>query len=113
MYLITKLFAVDKYGGLVRVAVKRYIYGMENEVTTAEAAQILGVGPRQILWYHAHGLLAGRRIGERLLVFRRADVEAFEKPKKTGRPKRQSARATETARPKKGSGKVIEKTNGK
>jgi hypothetical protein len=66
---------------------------MEVEVTTAEAALIMGVTPRHVRWYHTQGLLHGRQIGEAfskrppLLVFRRADVEAFVKPKKTGRPK--------------------------
>ena len=57
------------------------------EITVAEAAKILGVGPRQVRWYREHGFLVGRKIGERLWVFRRDDVEAFVKPKKTGRPK--------------------------
>jgi hypothetical protein len=64
---------------------------MEEEVTTAEAAEILGVGARHVLWYHAQGLLSGRRIGLRMLVFRREDVLAFEKPKRTGRPVKQAA----------------------
>ena len=45
------------------------------------------------------GLLAGRRVFGRLLVFRRADVEAFEKPKKSGRPRK--ATATESGGKKK------------
>jgi hypothetical protein len=73
-----------------------------SEITVVEAARIIGVGPRQVRWYYSHGLLIGRRIGERVLVFRRADVEAFVKPKKTGRPKA-----------KKGRGKVNGKANGK
>lgn len=63
----------------------------DTEIPTAEAAKLLNVSERQMLWYHAQGLIQGRRIGQRLLVFRRADVEAFEKPKKTGRPPKPKA----------------------
>ncbi len=66
---------------------------MDTEITTSEAAKILGVTPRHMRWYHAQGHLKGRPIGDEfsdrplLLVFRREDVERFVKPKKTGRPK--------------------------
>jgi len=60
--------------------------GNSGEITAAEAAEIIGVTPTHVRWYHRQGYLPGRRIGGRLLVFRLADVEAFEKPKKTGRP---------------------------
>lgn len=66
---------------------------MGNEVSTTEAAEMLGVTPHQVRWYHARGLLAARRIadGSRrapVLAFRRDDIEAFEKPKKSGRPRK-------------------------
>lgn len=65
-----------------------------TEITADEAAKILGVLARQVRWYLAKGLLPGRRIGARLLVFRRKDVEkiAKNKPKKTGRPPKKSAK---------------------
>jgi DNA-binding transcriptional MerR regulator len=63
-----------------------YNYDMKNDLTAAEAAKILGVTPHQVRWYHRNGYLSARRFGD-VLVFRRVDVERFEKPKKTGRPK--------------------------
>jgi len=75
---------------------------MDDEIGTADVAKILGVSERQVQWYHAHGHLPARRIGLRTLLFRRADVETFVKPKKTGRPQA-----------KKGRGKVNGKANGK
>jgi hypothetical protein len=66
---------------------------MADEVTTAEAAEILGVTPRHVRWYYHRGLLSGRMVADEfsrrtpLLVFRREDVERFQKPKKSGRPK--------------------------
>jgi excisionase family DNA binding protein len=74
---------------------------MDDEIGTKEAAVILGVGARHVRWYWETGKLPGRMVIDRLL-FRRADVEAFVKPKKTGRPKA-----------KKGRGKEKGKTNGK
>lgn len=59
----------------------------DNEITVQEAARILRVHPSQVCWYYRKGYLPARRIGERVLVFNRADVERFEKPRKTGRPK--------------------------
>jgi excisionase family DNA binding protein len=62
---------------------------MENEELTVDAAaEILGVDPSHVRWYHRKGHLPGRRIGARVLVFKRADVEALakNKPQKTGRP---------------------------
>jgi len=70
-----------------------------TEITTAEAAEMLGVTARHVGWYHAKGLLVGRRIGARLLVFRREDVEAFVKPKKSGRPPKSTVDAKKTQRP--------------
>lgn len=62
----------------------------DDEITAEEAAALLNVHPAHIRWYHRRGLLPGHRrrlrIGAPVLMFRRADVEAFEKPKKTGRP---------------------------
>ena len=78
-----------------------------NEIITVdEAAKILGVTARQVRWYHQHGHLPGRRIGARVLVFARADVEELvnNKPKKTGRPPAKKAPAPPPAKkkPKKG-----------
>jgi len=66
---------------------------MAIEVTTATAAEMLGVTPHQVRWYHAQGLLPARRIEDAtrrppVLMFKRADVESFKKPKKTGRPRK-------------------------
>jgi excisionase family DNA binding protein len=58
-----------------------------SEITVMEAAEILGVGARHVRRYHERGLLVGRQVGQRLLLFQRADVENFVKPKRTGRPK--------------------------
>lgn len=93
---------------LVCLLEMKYTYCMasEDEITALEAAEILGVTNTQVGWYFRRGLLAGRRIGARILVFRRADVEAFEKPKKTGRPKAKAAPKKRKARPR-------GKTNGK
>jgi hypothetical protein len=71
----------------------------DEEITAEEAAKILGVSATNVRWYHRRGLLPGRRrqllpgrrIGGLVLMFRRSDVEAFEKPKKTGRPHKESA----------------------
>jgi len=60
----------------------------ENDLTTEDAAAILGVTPAHVRWYFRNGYLPGRRIGKVTLVFQRADVEKLvkNKPKKTGRP---------------------------
>lgn len=50
-----------------------------DEISTKEAAEILGVLPRQVRWYWEKGLLPGRMIIDRL-VFKRTDVERFVKP---------------------------------
>jgi len=83
--------------------VTEYIYDMENdaEITAEEAASMLGVTPTQVRWYYRHGLLSARRIGARLLVFRRDEVANFEKPKKSGRPKTSQAPAPKAKRGKK------------
>ena len=94
----------------------RYTYDMDNatEITTAEAAQILGVSARHVGWYYARGLLPGRRIGARMLVFRRTDVEQFQKPKKPGRPKaKPAAKQSARAAPKKRTGTQKGTSNGK
>jgi len=61
---------------------------MDDELTAAEAAEILGVTERHVRWYHANDHLPGRRVGKIMLLFQRADVEKLvtNKPKKTGRP---------------------------
>jgi excisionase family DNA binding protein len=71
---------------------------MDDEITTAEAAKMLGLSVDQIQWYFRKGLLKGRRIGMRLLVFRRADVEGFKKPKRTGRPPKSSRKNEKPAK---------------
>jgi hypothetical protein len=67
----------------------------DDEITAEEAAALLNVHPAHIRWYHRQGLLPGQRrrlrIGAPVLMFRRVDVEAFEKPKKTGRPPKNAA----------------------
>lgn len=60
---------------------------MDDLISTSEAAEILGVTDRAVRWYFDNGLLAGRTLAGRIL-FIRADVEAFVKPKKTGRPRK-------------------------
>lgn len=73
-----------------------------DEISANDAAAILGVTSAQIRWYYRRGQLPGRRIGAQMLVFNRSDVEAFEKPKKTGRPPKASADTmSKTASPKK------------
>jgi len=61
---------------------------IHDEIGADEAAKILGVSTRHVRWYFDKGLLPGRRIGQRVLIFPRAAVEALKdnKPKKTGRP---------------------------
>ena len=61
-----------------------------GHVTTAEAAQMLGVSPTNVCWYVRKGLLPGHRIGRRFWMFLRADVKKFVKPKHTGRPRKKS-----------------------
>lgn len=60
----------------------------EDEMTVAEAAELLGCSVQHVRWYYRKGHLPGRRIGNLVLMFPRADVEklAANKPKKTGRP---------------------------
>ena len=83
----------------------------DTEITAAEAAEILGVTAHHVGWYHAKGSLPGRRIGKRLLVFRRADVEGFEKPKKTGRPVKAAKPASK--KPTKPANSTLKKQRGK
>lgn len=80
-----------------------------DELTVEQAATLLEVSPRQVRWYHAKGHLPGRRIGARVLVFPRADVEKLigNKPKKTGRPPKNPPeppppKPTPPAKPKRG-----------
>jgi excisionase family DNA binding protein len=67
----------------------------ENDITTEQAAKILAVSVPHVRWYHRNGHLPGRRIGARVLVFKRADVEALakNKPQKTGRPRKEKPAA--------------------
>ena len=50
-----------------------------DEISTKDAAAILGVLPRQVRWYWEKGLLPGQLFIDRLM-FKRADVESFVKP---------------------------------
>lgn len=62
-----------------------------DELTTEEAAELLNVHPSHVRWYFKKGLLPGRRLGKHMLLFCRDALESFEKPKKTGRPPKNSA----------------------
>jgi hypothetical protein len=57
----------------------------DDEIGTKEASEILGVHQRHVRWYHEQAMLPGRIIkdlaGRKLLVFKRSDVEKFQKPK--------------------------------
>jgi len=70
-----------------------------EEVTVAEAAEILGVSLQHVRWYYRNGHLVGRRIGELMLMFPRSEVEKLRdnKPKKSGRP----TKNTPTSKPAK------------
>jgi excisionase family DNA binding protein len=69
---------------------------VEDYVTTAEAAAVLGVTPVWVSRMVAAGRLRGRRIAPRLMLIRRADVErdaaeyarAARGPAKRGRPRK-------------------------
>ena len=79
---------------------------MDDEITTAEAAEMLGVQPRAVRWYWSKGLLAGRALTPRMLLFKRADVQAFVKPvHPTGRwgpvEEPRGVKPTKPGRPKK------------
>ena len=57
-----------------------------NEITTEEAAAILGVTPSRVRQYVMEGRLPCRRLGRHMLLFSAADVKKFRKLP-TGRPK--------------------------
>jgi Helix-turn-helix domain len=81
--------------------VARRMLDMDDLITTAEAAKILDASPRTIRWYFDQRGLKGREVGG-ILLFLRADVKNFVKPKRTGRPKgSKSAKAPAKAKPKK------------
>jgi hypothetical protein len=69
---------------------------MEDFITAKEAAELLEVSERAVRWYRQKRGLKGQEMFGRL-VFLRADVLAFQKPKITGRPKKTT---TEEAPPK-------------
>jgi hypothetical protein len=79
---------------------------MDDEITTSEAAELLGVQPRAVRWYWEKGLLAGRMLTPRMLLFKRADVEAFVRPihptGRWGKPDKGSAKKKTPVKPKKG-----------
>jgi Helix-turn-helix domain len=78
--------------------VARRMLDMDDLITTAEAAKILDASPRTIRWYFDQ---RGLKVGG-ILLFLRADVKNFVKPKRTGRPKgSKSAKAPAKAKPKK------------
>lgn len=62
---------------------------MTDLITTGEAARLLGVQPVTIRSYIARGLLTPQKFGRDWLI-RRAQVAALanNRPKRTGRPKR-------------------------
>jgi hypothetical protein len=59
---------------------------MDDLISSAEAARIIGVTPRAVRRYHEAGTLSGREIAGTLL-FLRKDVQAFVKPT-MGRPRK-------------------------
>lgn len=59
----------------------------DDIVTTAEAATILGISPRQVRVYADRGSLPGRKLNPRTWVFVRADVERF-RPEPRGAPRK-------------------------
>lgn len=58
----------------------------DDILTTAEAAEVLGLSARQVREHAEAGRLAGRKLNPRTWVFRRGDVSAFT-PGPRGRPK--------------------------
>jgi hypothetical protein len=58
---------------------------MENEISTAEAARIIGLSANQIRLHLESGKLKGRRVNPRTWLVDKASAEAFEPPPK-GRP---------------------------
>lgn len=75
---------------------------MNEEIGTVDAAKILEVSKRHVLWYHVNGYLPGRKLSERVYLFRRRDVEKLRdnKPKRTGRPKKGDQKAVKKPKPK-------------
>jgi predicted ArsR family transcriptional regulator len=74
---------------------------MDDLISTADAAEILGVTPRAVRRYHADGVLQGREIAGTLL-FLREDVKAFVKPTMGRPPKAEPAPVVKAAKGKKG-----------
>lgn len=58
----------------------------DDELTVPQAAEMLGVSGRQVRYYVARKLLRCKRLGKSMLVFNRADVQAFVRPQHLGRP---------------------------
>jgi excisionase family DNA binding protein len=56
----------------------------DDLISTAEAAELLGVTPQQVRTHARNGRLPGQVVG-RDWVFRRGDVKAF-KPRPVGKP---------------------------
>jgi hypothetical protein len=73
--------------------------GMDDLMSTAEAAEALDVEPRSVVRYHQQGLLPGRMLGDRLF-FLREDVEKFVKPT-MGRPRKGVDKASKVSKTKK------------
>ncbi len=60
-------------------------------LTVAEAATELGISPRTLAYRLQHGLMQGERVGARLWLIPRAEVERFRgrgKISPPGRPRR-------------------------
>lgn len=58
---------------------------LPDEMTVAEAADILQKHPQQVRWLIAHGHLTARRVGQRLLLVTK---ESVQKEAKRGRYQR-------------------------
>jgi excisionase family DNA binding protein len=58
---------------------------MDDFVTTAEAAELLGVSPRRVRAMVAAGRLQAQTVTARMLLIARADLKLFKK-RKAGRP---------------------------
>lgn len=60
---------------------------LDDWVTTAEAADIIGVSKIRVLQFFHEGRFSGERVGQQLL-FRRADIKAFARQDRPhGRPR--------------------------
>lgn len=62
-------------------------------MTVEQAAALIGCTPDHVRHLHQDGKLHGERIGRRLLIFRRADVESFKATPRHagGRPRKPDA----------------------